>query len=198
MTTPVGGTGPCVGLLELASIAAGYETTDALRKEATVELLLSRPVSPGKFLVLFTGAVEETMSALRRGAEVGRDDLIDKLFIPNLEPTLLELIRGEVEGVAELDAVGIIETLSVASTIRAADVASKTGSLRLVGLGLAMGLGGKSYVTFTGDVADVESAVDAGAADANQAGMLVRRVVIPQPHGDMGAVLAGRFGAVMS
>lgn len=194
MSAAVGGAGSCVGLLELASIAAGYETTDALRKEAAVELLLTRPVSPGKFLVLFTGPVEETMSALRRGAETGRDDLIDKLFIPNLEPTLLALIRGGGEAPAGLDAVGILETLSVASTIRAADIAAKTGSLRLVGLGLAVGLGGKSYVTFTGDVADVESAVDAGAADADAAGMLVRRVVIPRPHGDMEAVLSGRFG----
>ena len=196
MSAAVGGSGPCVGLLELASIAAGYETTDALRKEADVELLLARPVSPGKFVVLFTGPVEETMSALRRGAETGRDDLIDKLFIPNLEPTLLDRVRGGGEGPTELDAVGIIETLSVASTLRAADIAAKTGSLRLVGLGLAVGLGGKSYVTFTGDVADVESAVDAGAADADAAGMLVRRVVIPRPHADMDAVLAGRHGLV--
>ena len=196
MNGNVGGPGSCVGLLELASIAAGYETTDALRKEAQVELLVSRPVSPGKFLVMFTGPVEETTSAMRRGKETGGDVLIDELLIPNIEPTLLELVRGGSpgDGPLDLDAVGIIETLSVASTIRAADVASKTGTLRLVGLGLAMGLGGKSYVTFTGEVSDVSAAVDAGADDAEAAGMLVRRVVIPRPHGDMADVLAGRFG----
>lgn len=205
MSAAVGGQGPCIGLLELASIAAGFETADALRKEASVRLLRARPVTPGKFIILFTGPVEEVSSALRRGLETGADVLIDSLFIPNVEPTLLTLIELDSRGAGgtsgasgatlpgriALDAVGIIETLSVASTIRAADIASKTASLQLVGLGLAAGLGGKSYVTFTGEVGDVGVAVEAGAADAERAGMLVRRVLIPRPHADMAAV----FGA---
>jgi microcompartment protein CcmL/EutN len=186
---PVGGVGPCVGLLELASIAAGFETTDALRKEAAVELLQARAVTPGKFVILFTGTVEDVSSALRRGLETGADTLLDSLFIPNIEPTLLALVGGARAAPGALDAVGVIETLSVASTIRAADIAAKTASLRLVGLGLAVGIGGKSYVTFTGEVADVGAAVDAGAADAERAGMLVRRVLIPRPHADLTEVL---------
>jgi len=189
MKPPVGGTGPCIGLLELASIAAGYETTDALMKEAEVEVLEARAVSPGKFVVAFTGTVEDVTSSLRRGAEVGADALIDRLLIPNLEPTLLQLMRGAAEPPDVLDALGVIETLSVASTIRAADVASKTASLRLVSLSLAKGIGGKSYVTFTGEVSDVEAAVEAGAGDAERVGLLVRRVVIPQPHRRMPEVM---------
>ena len=186
----VGGTGPCVALIELASIAAGFETVDALRKEAAVQILRARPVSPGKFVILFTGSVEDTTAALRRGLEVGADSLIDSLLIPNIEPTLLALMRGgRSNGAPELDAVGIIETLSVASTVRAADIAAKTGSLQLLDVQLAVGIGGKSYVTLTGNVADVTAAVEAGAADAERAGLLVRRVVIPRPHGDMAGVL---------
>lgn len=198
MSAAVGGQGPCIGLLELASIAAGFETADALRKEAAVRLLGARPVTPGKFVILFTGPVEEVSSALRRGLETGADSLIDSLFIPNLEPTLMALIEATrgVGGAAAgapiaLDAVGIIETFSVASTIRAADIASKTAVLQLLGLGLAAGLGGKSYVTFTGEVGDVGVALEAGAADAERAGMLVRKVLIPRPHADMAEV----FGA---
>lgn len=189
MSAAVGGAGSCIGLLELASIAAGFETADALPKEADVEILHARPVSPGKYVILFTGTVEDTTSSLRRGLEVGADAMIDHLLIPNVEPTLLALMRGDGARVSALDAVGIIETLSVASTVRAADIASKTGSLELIGLGLAVGIGGKSYVTFTGPVPDVTSAVDAGSADAEAAGMLVRRVVIPRPHVDMATVL---------
>ena len=39
MSDAVGGAGPCIGLIELASIAAGYDTTDALMKEARVDSL---------------------------------------------------------------------------------------------------------------------------------------------------------------
>ena len=189
MSAPVGGLGPCVGLLKLASIAVGIETTDALSKEAAVDVVEARSVSPGKFLILFTGPVEEVTSALRRGLEIGADFLIDRLFIPNLEPTLYRLIRGDREpmqpAVGELHAVGLIETLSVASTIRAADIAAKTASMSLVTLELAKGIGGKSWVAMTGDVAVVEAAVEAGSADAEAAGLLVARVVIPRPHGNL-------------
>ncbi len=189
MSALVGGPGPCIALLEFASIATGLEATDALRKEASVSLLQARSVSPGKFIVLFTGAVEEVGSALRRGAEVGAEALIDELFIPNVEPTLLALAQGAAPRVAQLDAVGILETLSVASTVRAADIAAKIASIHLVSLQLAAGIGGKSVVSFTGAVDDVTSATEAGAAEASRAGLLVRSVVIPRPHADLAGVL---------
>ncbi len=190
MTALVGGSGPCVGLLELASIAVGIETTDALSKEADIRLVQTRAVSPGKFLILLTGSVEDVTSAMRRAVEVGQDFLIDRLFIPNIEPTLYDLIVDEGSPPANLGAVGLIETLSVASTIRAADIASKTASLTLVCLQLARGIGGKSWVAFTGDVSDVEVAVAAGAADAEASGLLVTRVVIPSPHANLLEVLS--------
>ncbi len=194
MNGTTGRTGPAVALLELASVAAGFESTDALSKESDVELLLARPVSPGKYIVLFTGAVDEVGASLRRGLETAGETLLDRLFIPNLEPTLLELLRGEFAATTNLDAVGIIETLSVASTLRAADLASKTASLRLVNLGLASGLGGRGWVAFTGEIGDVEAGVQRGAADAEAAGMLARRVIIPRPHAHMAEVLGAWAG----
>lgn len=189
MIPATGGSGPCIAALEIASIASGFETADAIVKEATVDLLVAESVTPGKYVLLFSGSVEDTTSALRRGIEVCGDVLLDRLFIPNVEPTLLAFVRGEGVPPPFLDAVGIIETLSVASTIRAGDIASKTASLQLVSVALARGIGGKSYVTFTGEVSDVEAAVEAGSADAERAGLLVRRVVIPRPHRGMLEVL---------
>ena len=214
VVTPVGASGSCIALLELASIAAGLEVVDALLKQAEVELLLCRAVTPGKYVVLFSGEVDAVSSALRRAVEVGQDVLIDRLFIPNVEPTLLHLVRRAVAGPSgtiglcddgggdsdpdalagealTLDALGIIETLSIASIIRAGDVASKLASLTLISLELARGIGGKSYVTFTGQVSDVDAGVTAGAADAEAAGLLVKRVVIPRPHEAMLSVLRG-------
>lgn len=192
----VGGSGACVGLLELASIAAGIETLDALCKQARIELLQARAVSPGKFVILFRGPVEEVSSAYTRGQEVGGRFLVDRLFIPNLEPTLAALVAAAADGQSAhaplpqpLPAVGLIETLSIASTIRAADLASKTSSLVLLALQLASGIGGKSWVAMAGEVGDVEAAVARGSADAQAAGLLVARVVIPQPHDALARVL---------
>ncbi|OPZ81105.1 MAG: BMC domain protein [bacterium ADurb.Bin431] len=45
-----------------------------------------------------------------------------------------------------------------------------------------MAIGGKAYVTLTGDVAAVQSAVDAGAAVVKRRGLLVEKIVIPSPR----------------
>lgn len=203
MSAPVGAAGPCIGLLELASIATGLEVVDAICKQAGIQLRLATTLSPGKYIVLFDGPVDEVSSALRRGTEVGAEALLDQLFIPNVEPTLLALVHAGAattlgahdQGPESLDreALGVLETLSVASTIRAADLASKTASLTAVGLHLARGIGGKSWVAFRGEVSDVEAGIEAGAADAVRHGLLVRRLVIPNPHASMATVLAGGF-----
>jgi len=189
MLNGVGGTGPCVALLEVAALAGGFEPAVAVVKAAEVVILQAQAVSPGKFVLLFEGAVEAVTAAQRRGLEVCGDTLLDRLFIPNIEPTLLAFVRGEGVPPPRLDAVGILETLSVASTIRAGDLAAKGASLAFVGLGLARGLGGKSYVTFTGELSDVEAALQVGGDDAERHGLLVRRVAIPRPHRGMLAVL---------
>ena len=50
---------------------------------------------------------------------------------------------------------------------------------------LAMALGGKAFVTMTGDVASVQAAVAAGRKVIADAGMLVNAVVISRPHPDV-------------
>jgi microcompartment protein CcmL/EutN len=46
---------------------------------------------------------------------------------------------------------------------------------------LGNGLGGKSFFTFTGDVAAVQTGVEAGKAIAEEKGLLVNAEVIPSP-----------------
>jgi microcompartment protein CcmL/EutN len=50
-----------------------------------------------------------------------------------------------------------------------------------VTLHLAMAIGGKAFITLTGDVAAVEAAVQAGTAVISARGMLVESVVIASP-----------------
>lgn len=83
------------------------------------------------------------------------------------------------------DALGIIETRTVAATIGAADAGVKGADVILVEICLADGLDGKAYVLFSGEVSDVEAAVELGVASLSRRQGLVARVVIPQIHGEM-------------
>jgi len=87
--------------------------------------------------------------------------------------------------VNELEALGILESFSVTSLIEGADAAVKTANVKLIEIRLAMALGGKAFVTMTGSVAAVRSAVDAGAAVIAAKGLLTNKVVIPQPRPEL-------------
>ena len=176
----------CIGMLELGSVARGIEVADAVLWEAHVELLFSTPVQPGKYALLFSGSVQDVSTALRRGVELAGSDLVHQLHIPQLHHQVIPALErkgGHIDGA--LDALGIIETTSIASAIIAADQALKTAAVDLFDLRIANGLGGRSFLALTGEVSDVRSAIVAGARSASESGHLAREVVIPRPHADL-------------
>ncbi|HOO78305.1 MAG TPA: BMC domain-containing protein [bacterium] len=172
---------PAIGFIEFNSIAAGIFATDAMAKKSDVDILDSRSVCPGKYVVLvggLTGPVDEAMQA---GLEAGADAVTDHLFLPNVHPAVVPAILAAVP-VDELDALGVIETFSIPSCILAADSAVKEAEIELIEIRLANGLGGKSFVTFTGEIHDVEAALKKGAGKAGEIGCLVRTSLVPRPH----------------
>ncbi|MBC7791350.1 MAG: BMC domain-containing protein [Anaerolineae bacterium] len=77
-------------------------------------------------------------------------------------------------------ALGLIETRGLIGAIEAADAGCKAANVRLLGSERADA--GLVTVMFSGDVAAVKAAVDAGAAAAGRVGQLVSSHVIPRPH----------------
>lgn len=170
-----------IGLVELNSIAKGIEAADAMLKSAQVDILASRPVCPGKYIVLICGDVAAVESAVKAGANMGDAAVVDEFILPNVHPAVIPAISAASPAV-EVQALGIIETFSIAALIVAADTAVKAAEVDLIEIRLGTGIGGKSFVTLTGDVAAVKAAVEAGSATALEKGLLTNKVVIPSPH----------------
>jgi microcompartment protein CcmL/EutN len=178
--------GGCIGVLELCSVARGMEVADSVLKEATVELLFATPVQPGKYVMLFTGSVQDVKNSAARGAQLAGQDLVDQLVIPQVHEQIVPMLRrkgGKINGA--LDAIGVVETTTVASSIVSADAALKTATVDLIDFRIANGLGGKSFFVITGEVSDVRSSVMSGARMAQERGLLAREVVIPKPHAEL-------------
>jgi microcompartment protein CcmL/EutN len=170
-----------IGLIELSSIAKGIEVSDAMLKRADIEIIVNRTICPGKYMILIGGDVDAVNESIETGIEVSADELVDNFIIPNVHPTIFPAISG-INPVVNLEALGVIESFSVASIIEAADAAVKSAKVDLITVYLAMAIGGKGYVILTGDVASVQTAVDVGAAVISKKGLLVQKVVIPQPR----------------
>jgi microcompartment protein CcmL/EutN len=126
-------------------------------------------------------AVEAAVAA---GVAGTRFSVIDSFVIPNLHEAVFPAISG-VTKVEVLEALGIVESFSVASLIEGADAAVKAANVQLIEIRLAMALGGKAFVTLTGNVAAVEAAVSAAADIVGRKGMLVNKVVIPSPRPEL-------------
>jgi len=173
-----------VGLIELSSIAAGFEACDAMLKAAAVELVLARTICSGKYMVLVRGEVADVQASVQAGSQAGNFSVIDTFVIPNVHETIFPAIAGTTR-IEVLEALGIIESFSVASLIEGADAAVKAANVKLIEVRLAMALGGKAFVSLTGSVAAVRSAVEAGAAKVAQKGLLTNKVVIPNPRQEL-------------
>ncbi len=173
-----------LGLIELTSIAAGFQTCDAMLKASAVDLVLARSICSGKYMVMVRGDVGSVEAAVSAGVHAGNFSVIDSFVIPNLHESVFPAISGTTK-VEELEALGVVESFSVASLIEGADAAVKAANVQLIEIRLAMALGGKAFVTLTGNVAAVASAVEAGAQVVGQKGMLVNKVVIPHPRPEL-------------
>ncbi|MBN1480311.1 BMC domain-containing protein [candidate division KSB1 bacterium] len=170
-----------IGLLELNSIAAGLQVVDAMLKAAEVELVLARTICSGKYLVIVTGDVAAVTASVDAGIDLAEGAVIDHTVIPRVHPDILPAVSG-ISHLFQIKSLGIIESFSVGSLLEAADVAAKAANVEIVEIRLAMALGGKAFVTLTGDVAAVRSAVDTGADLVAKKGLLVNKAVIPKPE----------------
>ena len=166
-----------IGMVELNSIARGIETCDYMVKAAQVDLIRSSTVCPGKYMVLIAGDTGDVKAAMAEGIKRGGECVVDTLTLPNVHPQVIQAISMTTQ-VEKPGAVGVLEFYSVASAITAADVAAKAANIALIEVRIGYAIGGKGYVTLTGDVGAVRAAV---AAAEREAELLVGTTVIPRP-----------------
>ena len=177
--------GPAIGLLELQSIARGVTVADALVKRAAVQLVLNRPVSPGKHLVLCSGEVGDVEEAMLAGRAQAGSSLCDELLLTQVHDEVLDVLRRRTKQPLSEDlSIGILETLSASSTLRGADAACKAAEVRIHELRLCDGLGGKGFAILIGEQDMVEAAL-ATVERLLTPGLLLSVELIARPHPDL-------------
>lgn len=88
-------------------------------------------------------------------------------------------------------ALGLIETIGLSTAMVALDAAVKSADVTLMGYDRVIGVGKMVGITlnFSGDVAAVLAAVEAGRAAGEQVGTVVGAHVIPSPHEEVNKVI---------
>lgn len=173
-----------IGFLELNSIARGMEAADAILKAAETRLIFAKASCPGKYYILFSGEVAAAQASMDAGAAIGGSHTVDSCVIPRVHPQVF-LAINQSSYPEKMAAVGVMEFFSVTAAVYAADAAAKAADVTLLDVRLGTGIGGKSFVTMTGEVAAVSEAVKCGIETPSVQGMVVSSVVIPNPHREL-------------
>lgn len=173
-----------LGFLELSSIAEGIKIADAMLKASRVDLIYARASCPGKYYIMIGGYISDVINSMKQGVALGKGFVISSVVLPRIHPQVISAINmGSVP--EKVEAIGVMEFYSVTSSIVAADTAVKAADIELIDVRLGTGIGGKSFVVITGDISAVSSAVEAAVRSQIDSGMLLNRVVIPNPRKEL-------------
>lgn len=170
-----------LGILEYRSIASGMKAADEVLKTAEVDLLFAKPMCPGKYVVAIKGSLSAVTAAVEKGKSNENETyLVDDCILGNPDPQIFEGLycSGSVEGI---DAVGILETYSVASIFEVADDVVKTTPVNILEIRIAKGISGKAYVVFSGELSSVQASIEKASKSVIEKGLLLSTAVIPRP-----------------
>jgi microcompartment protein CcmL/EutN len=190
-----------LGIIELDSIADGYLALDAVIKVAPVLVLRAEMLNPGKFIIFITGEVAAVEYSMDAGLEAVNERVLYHTLLKNLHSQVFPAITAAGDGIggggcapessSTRDSLGIIETFTAASAIEAADRTAKAADIRIRSIVSGNETGGKGVTTISGELGDIEYAVESVLEYLSLKNQLCRKAVIPGPSAEMKGFLSG-------
>lgn len=120
------------------------------------------PAAPGKYYLLFTGEVAAVQESIDAGCRLGGQFVVDHCVIPRVHPQVISAIHSATM-LDNMRAIGVMEFFSVTASVYAGRCrGAKAADVQLLDVRLGTGIGGKSFVVLTGEVAAVSEAVSCG------------------------------------
>ena len=173
-----------VGVIELKNVPKGVEATDDALKSAGVEMVEAHPSCPGKYEIILTGTISNVTAAVEHVREKFGGYVVDSAIMGRIDEQVITALFGTQKSERK-GSLGVLETFSAATCIKAADIAVKTARVEIFDLRVSRGMGGKGVFMITGEVGDVTAATEAGGKYAKDMGMLHATTVIAAPHKEL-------------
>jgi microcompartment protein CcmL/EutN len=185
-----------MALLEFNTIASGVLASDLMLKRSPIALLRCGTIHPGRFLILIGGSVASTQEAFESGKELGeaQGSLSGSVFLGDIHPNLHDAVLGTRRDLTG-DSLAVVETRSSPALLDAVDAAIKSTPVVLSEVRLGDDLGGHALALMSGDLSDVEVALDICSDRAGE--QLLARTLLPRLDGGLRSLLdqGTRFGS---
>lgn len=147
-------------------------------------VLKGEVICPGKFIILVTGDTAAVTEAVQIAISEAGAALYDSFVLPRAHMELIEALRGQFSQSLGL-AVGVVETLTAASGLVAADQALKTANVKLRDLRFGFSLGGRCFFILEGKMGELTEALKAAESSAAASGNLGGWEILGRPSGEM-------------
>ena len=185
-----------MALLEFDSIASGVLASDLMVKKSPIALLRCGTIHPGRFLILIGGSVASTQEAYATGIELGESEgsLSGSVFLGDVHPYLHDAVLGTRRDLSG-DALAVVETRSSPALLAAVDAAVKSTPVKLAEVRLGDDLGGHALALMSGDLSDIEIALEICSERAGD--QLLSQRLLPRLDPGLRSLLdqGTRFGA---
>ena len=187
-----------IGFLELKGAAYGVTALDVAVKAAPIDILQAKVVCPAKFIIILAGEMAAVQIAVAVAKTSVGSGLYDELVLGRIHPDLYcglydefptrhnedldgNLMEANAALAKEGEALGVVETLSMACGLASADNALKAARVELRELRLGFSLGGRSYFILSGATSQVQAALAKAVKVATQWGSLGSHSLILRP-----------------
>ena len=177
-----------MALLEFKTIAPGVLASDLMVKRSPIALLRCGTIHPGRFLILIGGSVASTQEAYESGKETGKagGSLSGSVFLGDIHPALHDAVLGTRKDLTG-DSLAVVETCSSPALLAAVDAAIKSTPVVLSEVRLGDDLDGHALALMSGDLQDVEVALDICSDRAGE--QLLARTLLPRLDSSLRSIL---------
>ena len=172
---------PAIALIEFSSIAAGIRTGDEMLKKAPIAVIKSGTVHNGKYLILIGGSVASVEESYQIGLNIEPTQIIDYMMLPDVHHQLHDGILG-LRSKCTAESLGVIETSSVSTMLRATDAGIKGANVNLIEIRLADDIGGKAFTVLNGSLEEIQAAIDIAKSAVNSSENWINDIIIPNMH----------------
>ena len=153
---------------------------DTMTKKANIDIVENRIICIGKFFVIVSGEVADVTAAISSLDGLSDSELVGTAVIPSVADGVIEKINGKIVR-DNIQALGVVETRNLKSGLYCGNYIKKTSNVEILRISLTLGLGGKSLVIFTGDIASVRNGIDVAREKVSNPSDIVSAVAIPSP-----------------
>lgn len=173
---------PAMAVVEFRDISMGMYATDTMLKKSPIGFIRCGSISRGRYLTVIGGTTASVEEAYHEGLFWGGEGVLDHVMLADVHPQVHDAILGTSRADGS-GSIAIVETPTVSSNVRAAELALKGTPITLRELRLAdAGLSGKGLSVYQGELYDIEAAMDIVSSFLRTTGRDVTYKIISSPH----------------